>query len=193
MATESILDTATGSSGQKMDRNGCDDLQACACTTPSTSSTEHKTYVDEAPVLSVPRRRSDRIRLVLAYPRTEDSEQMLLLADEPGPSGHLCAGTGELVSLSSSAFTQPDSREELDPFKIRALLDNMKQMVAADSADTSCEYDLYILISKISDKSEIQRPFWGQFMHTTGIIVPSRYKICYYLNHENELGLCFQL
>ncbi|EYB83266.1 hypothetical protein Y032_0339g2966 [Ancylostoma ceylanicum] len=175
MATESILDTATGSSGQKMDRNGCDDLQACACTTPSTSSTEHKTYVDEAPVLSVPRRRSDRIRLVLAYPRTEDSEQMLLLADEPGPSGHLCAGTGELVSLSSSAFTQPDSREELDPFKIRALLDNMKQMVAADSADTSCE------------------PFWGQFMHTTGIIVPSRYKICYYLNHENELGLCFQL
>ncbi|RCN37617.1 hypothetical protein ANCCAN_16466 [Ancylostoma caninum] len=90
-------------------------------------------------MLSVPRRRSDRIRLVLAYPRTEDSEQMLLLADEPGPSGHLCAGAGELVSLASPAFTQPDSREELDPFKIRALLDNMKQMVAADSADTSCE------------------------------------------------------
>ncbi|KHJ99741.1 hypothetical protein OESDEN_00249, partial [Oesophagostomum dentatum] len=120
--------------------SGSDDVQTYACATPSTSSTDHKSYVDETPTLSAPRRRSDRIRLVVAYPRADDPEHMMLLADEPGPSGEIrsgFAGIPGLVPLPSSSSMQPDLREELDPFKIRALLDNMKQMVAADTAETS--------------------------------------------------------
>ncbi|KAK6763612.1 hypothetical protein RB195_024071 [Necator americanus] len=68
---------------------GCDEIQAC--TTPSTSSTEPKMYTGGISMLHIPRRRSDRIRLVVAYPRKEDAEQTLLLTDEPGSSGQLCA------------------------------------------------------------------------------------------------------
>ncbi|VDK50621.1 unnamed protein product [Cylicostephanus goldi] len=57
---------------------------------------------------------------------------MLLLADDPGPSGEMRGG---VVPMPSTSSAQPDLREELDPFKIRTLLDNMKQMVAADTAE----------------------------------------------------------
>ncbi|VDM75548.1 unnamed protein product [Strongylus vulgaris] len=71
-----------------------------------------RSYVDETPTLSAPRRRSDRIRVVVAYPRADDSEQMLLLADDPGPSGEVRGG---VVPMPSTSSTQPDLREELDP------------------------------------------------------------------------------
>ncbi|ETN78411.1 hypothetical protein NECAME_10357 [Necator americanus] len=102
---------------------------------PFCSYAFFRMYTGEISMLHIPRRRSDRIRLVVAYPRKEDAEQTLLLTDEPGSSGQLCAGAGDLLSLTSPKFTQPDSREELDPFKIRALLDNMKQMVASNDVD----------------------------------------------------------
>ncbi|KAE9414968.1 hypothetical protein Angca_004393 [Angiostrongylus cantonensis] len=113
--------------------HGCEGSHTCACATPSTSSAEHnKPHVDEPSTVNMPRKRSDRIRLVVAYPPTEDFEQALLLGEESGPLGQSYASGSDPHPSTSSMLTHHDSREEVDPFKIRTLLDNMKQMVAAD-------------------------------------------------------------
>ncbi|KAJ1359675.1 hypothetical protein KIN20_018458 [Parelaphostrongylus tenuis] len=59
-------------------------------------------------------------------------KQALLSGEEPGPQVQSCAGDNDPHPSSSSVLTQHDSREEVDTFKIRTFLDNVKQMVAAD-------------------------------------------------------------
>ncbi|KJH48986.1 IBR domain protein [Dictyocaulus viviparus] len=111
----------------------CEGVHSCTCTTPSTSSTEqNKPNAEEVSVVGVPRRRSDRIRLVVGYPPTEDFEQSLLLGDESEPTEQSFISDNDTRPSASSILTHHDSREEVDPFKIRTLLDNMKQMVSAD-------------------------------------------------------------